>query len=126
MRPPLTTQPDHGMTLVELVLAIAILSIGMTAAWRSFEQAQRGIGGQVGRVLAQQVALNQAAELRLRGRSGASTQPAEARMGPFTWRIEVIDAETRGGLIEAAITVSAPGQPGARLVAYRPAFEATQ
>jgi len=71
MRAPLnrnaTGRRDRRMTLIELVIAIAILSIGMIAAWRGYEQAQRGIGGQVGRILAQEVALNRAAELRLSG-----------------------------------------------------------
>ena len=121
MRPPLTTaRRDKGMTLVELVIAVAILSIGMIAAWRGYEQAQRGIGGQVGRVLAQQVALNRAAELRLSGLPEGRGLPAEVTMGRTQWRVSVTEAETRAGLVATTITVSAAGQPGARLTAHIP------
>lgn len=121
MRPPLTTaRRDKGMTLVELVIAVAILSIGMIAAWRGYEQAQRGIGGQVGRVLAQQVALNRAAELRLSGLPEGRGLPAEVTMGRTQWRVSVTEAETRAGLVATTITVSAAGQPGVRLNAHIP------
>lgn len=120
MRAPLSTSrpAPRGMTLVELVLAIAILSIALIAASRSYEQAQRGIGGQVGRVLAQQVALNRAAELQLSGLAAGRALPATNRMGPFTWQIALAEAETRAGLVEVTITVTASGQPGARLLTY--------
>lgn len=124
MRPPLSRKTAatraQGMTLVELVIAIAILSIGMIAAWRGYEQAQRGIGGQVGRVLAQQVALNHAAELRLSGLPEGRNLPGEAEMGTTRWQVTVAEAPTHAGLVEAVITVSAPGQPGARLVTLVP------
>jgi len=130
MFPPLTTPRGEtgrparaggrGMTLVELILAITILSIGMIAAWRSYEQAQRGIGGQVGRVLAQQVALNRAAELRLVGLPEGRSLPAEVEIGAVRWQVALSEAETRVGLSEVAITVTAPGQPGARMVTYVP------
>lgn len=124
MRPPLSTRRrDKGMTLVELVIAIAILSIGMIAAWRGYEQAQRGIGGQVGRVLAQQVALNRAAELRISGLPEGRGLPHEVAMGPTRWRISLTEGAPRAGLVATTITVSAPDQPGARLVTHLPPGE---
>ena len=123
MRPPLIPAPrrDRGMTLVELVIAIAILSIGMLAAWRGYEQAQRGIGGQVGRVLAQQAALNRAAELQLSGLDEGRALPAEVRMGHTRWHVNVTEDTPRAGLIATTITVFASDQPGARLVTHLPA-----
>ncbi len=122
MRPPLTPASgrERGMTLVELIIAITILSIGMIAAWRGYEQAQRGIGGQVGRILAQQVALNRAAELRLSGLPEGRSLPADVTMGETRWRVSLTEAETRAGMVATTITVSAQGQPGARLVTHLP------
>lgn len=123
MHKPLTATrrpAERGMTLVELVIAIAILSIGMIAAWRGYEQAQRGIGGQVGRVLAQQVALNRAAELRLLGLPQGRGLPADVVMGTTDWQVSLAEGEIRAGLVAATITATAAGQPGARLVTYLP------
>lgn len=119
-RGPAPRPAPRGMTLVELVLAITILSIGMIAAWRSYEQAQRGIGGQVPRVLAQQVALNRAAELRLTGLPAGRALPGEVRMGQIVWQVSLSEAQTRAGAVQTEITVTAPGQPGARLTSFVP------
>jgi len=111
----------RGFTLIELVIAVAILAIGSVAAYRSFDAAQRGIGGQMPRLLATEVALNRAARLRLSGMAAGRGLPGRVRQGRVEWRVEVQEAATSGGLIEAAILVSAPDQPGARMVVYVPA-----
>ncbi|MCB1396380.1 MAG: type II secretion system minor pseudopilin GspI [Rhodobacter sp.] len=111
---------SHGFTLIELLVAVAILSIGTMAAYRSFDAAQRGIGGQLPRALAAEVALNRAAELRLSGMSAGRSLPAQVRMGRTDWRVEVAERSTAGGLIEAEIRVTAPDSPGARMVVYVP------
>lgn len=107
----------RGVTLIELVIAITILSIGTLAAMRALDAAQRGIGDQTARTLAHQVALNRAAKLRLHGLEAGRDLPARVEMGPFTWTVEVSESETEGGLIAADIRVSTPDRPGARLVA---------
>ena len=90
---------SHGFTLIELLVAVAILSIGTMAAYRSFDAAQRGIGGQLPRALAAEVALNRAAELRLSGMSAGRSLPAQVRMGRTDWRVEVAERSTAGGLM---------------------------
>lgn len=111
---------SRGFTLIELVIAVAILAIGTMAAYRSFDQAQRGVGGQVARTLAHEVAMNRAAELRLRGMAAGRGLPDRERMGRLAWRIAVEERATAGGLIEARIAVTAPGQPGAQVVVHAP------
>ena len=110
-----------GFTLIELAVAVAILAIGTMAAYRSFDAAQRGIGGQLDRALATEVALNRAAELRLNGMQAGRGLPSRVIQGGRTWTIAVHEAAMAGGLIEATIAVTAPDRPGARLVAAVPA-----
>lgn len=106
----------RGFTLIELAVAVAILAIGSVAAYRTFGQAQRGIGGQVDRALAEEVALNRAAELRLSGMADGRGLPDRVTQGRIDWRVTVEESATSGGMVEATITVSAPDRPGARLV----------
>lgn len=116
----MSLRPTRGFTLIELVIAVAILSIGSIAAYRSFDAAQRGIGGQIPRLLAAEVALNRAAELRLGGMSAGRGLAAQVVQGHTTWMVAVSEAPTSSGFVEAAITVSAEGSPGARVVVYVP------
>ena len=109
---------QRGFTLIELLVAVAILAIGSIAAYRSFDAAQRGVGGQVSRALAAEVALNRAAELRLQGPAAGRSLPDRVTMGLQDWRIAQVEASTAGGLIEVTISVTARDGPGARLVAF--------
>lgn len=108
----------RGVTLIELVIAVAILALGAGAAWSTLDSVRRGVGGQAGRALAQEVALNRAAELRLAG-PGASL-PGVERMGGIDWTVSVSAQATAGALAETEIRVSAPGQPSARLLVWLP------
>lgn len=111
---------SRGFTLVELLVAVAILSIGSMAAFRAFDAAQRGIGGQVPRTLAAEVALNRAAELRLQGLDAGRGLPSRVTMGRESWRLDLSEAVTAGGLVAVTISVNAPDTPGARLVVFVP------
>lgn len=111
----------RGFTLIELVVAVAILAIGTLTAYRSFDAAQRGVGGQVPRLLAAEVALNRAAELRLSGMAAGRALPSQVVQGGMAWAVAVRETTTSGGMIEAEIQVSGAGRPGARIVVYVPA-----
>lgn len=115
---------ERGVTLIELVIAVAILALGAAAAWSSLDAVRRGIGGQAARALAQEVALNHAAELRLAalgGEAAGVAVPERVRMGGIDWRIALTAQATEGDLAETEIRVTAPGQPGARLLIWLPA-----
>lgn len=118
MRPQRKKRAPAGMTLIELVIAISILSIASIAAFRSFDQAGRQAEGLLARGLAHQVALNHAAELRAVGLAEGRGLPGQVQMGRHDWTIQIAEVPTQGNLVEVTITVSASDLPGARLVTY--------
>ncbi|SHL20216.1 general secretion pathway protein I [Roseovarius marisflavi] len=110
----------RGVTLLELVIAVFVLSIGTIAALRSADQAGRVLGGEAARVMAMQVALNRAEELRLLGAVGARSLSNRVVYGPYNWQVAVSEEATRAGFTEATITARSPDQPGGRVVVIAP------
>ncbi|MFK7940742.1 MAG: type II secretion system minor pseudopilin GspI [Roseovarius sp.] len=107
-----------GLTLLELVVAVMILSVGSIAALRATDQSRVAIGGMPSRVLAQIVARNRVQELQLYGAVAAGSLPGEVEMGGRRFQVSVDTTTTAGGLARAAITVRGPDGPGTYLVAY--------
>jgi len=111
---------DAGISLIEMVVAVLVLSIGVIAGFQSLGQSRIGIGGEVPRLLAQSVALNRAEELLMLGAAAGSGLPRRVQMGGIEWQVNVEQAATESGFTEASIHVAAPGQPGAIYVVYAP------
>lgn len=109
---------EDGISLIEMVIAVLVLSIGIVAGFQSLGQSRLVIGGALPRLLAQTVALNRAEELRLLGMAAGRGLPATVRMGPFDWRLSVTETATEGGFVQATVRASAEGQPGAIYVVY--------
>ncbi len=112
--------PPRGLTLIELVVAITILSIASLAAWRTYDQAAHGTQGQHMRALAHQVALNRAAELRALGLDEGRDLPATVEMARTEWQITLSEAATRGALVQVRLSATAQSGEGADLVVYLP------
>ena len=108
---------DRGLTLLELVVAVAVLSIGSLAAIRATDQSRHVIAGATPRILARVVAQNRAEELRFLGGRGL---PDTMQMGGHSFVITTDRTATAGGLVQASITVRADAGPGAFLVVYLP------
>ena len=90
----------------------------MLGAFRVLGAGIRGADDERTRLLAEQVALNRAAELRLEG----AGLPGEVTLGGRDWDIATRDAATAGGFVETTILVTPQaGGPGARLVTWRSA-----
>lgn len=118
MRRTLKQRATRGLTLLELIIAVMVLSMGSLAAIRATDQSRVSIGGMPSRVLAQIVARNRVQELQLLGATAAGSLPGQVQMGARSFRVTVDTTATAGGLIEAAVTVRGPDGPGAYLVAY--------
>lgn len=110
---------DTGLTLIELIAAILVLSLGSLAALRASDQAGVAIQGGTERALAQIVVRNRAEALRIMGAAGAGL-PAQVVQGGQAFDLSTARTPTAGGLIEAQITARGPGGAGAQLVIYLP------
>ncbi|TMM51307.1 type IV pilus modification PilV family protein [Sulfitobacter sabulilitoris] len=108
-----------GLTLLELVVAIAVLSIGTLAALRAMDQSRLVLGGATPRLMAQLVAQNRAEELRLFG-PAAGGLPDRVVMGLQSYRVTHLRRDTAAGLVEVQIVVRADTGPGATLVTVLP------
>jgi len=111
---------QRGFTLIELAVAILILSIGSIAVMRSLDQAQVSAAGAEDRALAQIIVRNRAEELRLLG--PYAQLPGTEAMARREFTITVTRETTAAGLIEATIAAQATTRSGAGavLVTYLP------
>jgi len=112
---------DSGISLIEMVIAVLVLSIGIVAGFQSLGQSRVVIGGELPRLLAQSAALNRAEELQMLGAIAGRGLPRQVQQGPFRWNIAVQEEATEGGFVQATIRATAPGQPGAVFVVFVPA-----
>ncbi len=109
---------DRGITLLELVIAIVVLSVGTLAVMRTLDQSRRQIGEAPARFLALSVAQNRAEELAVLGVRRGRNLPMRLQQGPYQWTISQTSRQTRAGLYEVEITVTGENLPGAFLLAY--------
>ncbi|MYM55954.1 prepilin-type N-terminal cleavage/methylation domain-containing protein [Thalassovita mangrovi] len=118
MRRRLKRGGDKGLTLLELVIAVAVLAIGGIAAIRASDQSRVAIGGEAPRLLARIAARNRAEELQL---LGATAQlPDTVHMAGQDFRLSTEREATAGGLIRATVTARAESGEGAQLILYLP------
>jgi len=114
------TRGDAGISLIEVLIAVLVLSIGIVAGFRTLGQSRKVIGEELPRVLAREAVLNRAEELKLLGDTAGRGLPDAVQMGPFVWGLEVTRKPTEGGFVEATVRAFTEGQPGARYVVYVP------
>lgn len=101
-----------GLSLLELVVAIAVLAIGTMAALRASDQARLELGGAEPRLLAQLVAQNRAEELRLLGAAAGRGLSQVVAMGTHSFVVTTGFETTAAGLVRAEITARASDGSG--------------
>lgn len=117
-----------GMSLLELVVAVLVLSIGVLAATRATDQSRLAIGGAQTRVLAQIVATNRAEELRLyanriaeqRFNGTIESLPEKVTIGGQQFSLYTAQKVTAGGLVRTQITARSEAGTGVVFVTYLP------
>ena len=109
---------DAGLSLVELMVAVLILSIAVVGLMRSLDRGARLAAETRDRALAGIVARNRAELLALDGAGVAL--PGRVRLAGREWRVEEARRATAGGFVEVTIrTAPADGAgPGVSLVTY--------
>ncbi|MFW2541364.1 type IV pilus modification PilV family protein [Primorskyibacter sp. 2E107] len=110
---------DQGMTLIELAVAILVLTIGSIGALRAADQSARSVGGEMPRLLARIAAMNRAEELQLAAPAFGAL-PRTVMVGETTITYDTETERTEAGLILATVTARADTGEGATLVVYLP------
>ncbi|WP_167853572.1 prepilin-type N-terminal cleavage/methylation domain-containing protein [Roseovarius aestuariivivens] len=111
---------SRGLSLLELVVAILVLSIGSIAALRATDQSRVSIGGLPSRVVSGLVARNRIQEARLYGPARLGVLPEEVRMAGQVYRITHDTETTAGGLVRIVVVARGPDGVGAQFVTYLP------
>jgi general secretion pathway protein I len=89
----------HGFTLIEVLVAMAVVALGIGALLSTLNSAAASISYMRNRSLAEWIALNRISETRLAGRApstGVTTGEVEYAGNKWVWRQEVIDQDVSG------------------------------
>ena len=88
-------KPDRGFTLVEVLVALAILALSLTAAAASMSQMIDAANSMRDRTYASWIAQNKIAEMRLAGTiPEVSTTSGELEFGNALWEWQAVVSET--------------------------------
>ena len=107
---------DRGFTLVEVLVALAIVTIGMAALLAALGSSADSISYQRDKTLAEWVALNRIEEVRLataRPTKGKSDGQAEMAGQQWTWAQEVLETEVKG-ILRVDVSVRPANAPGGK------------
>lgn len=111
---PFSKFENTGFSLVELLVAVLILSIATVGLFRVFDQTIHATGSNRDRVLASLVARNRAEELQ----AGLPDLSERAAFGGRNWQVTTEVVQTTGGFEEIKITVAAPAGAAVQLTTY--------
>ncbi|WP_147114506.1 hypothetical protein [Tateyamaria sp. syn59] len=110
------TRQDDGLTLLELVFAVLVLTLGIIAVLRTTDQSRLAIGGAQDRIFAQLAASNRAEEIKLLGPD--AILPGNVRIGGQNFAISATSSVTAAGLVQVQVTSRSDQGPGAQRTIY--------
>jgi general secretion pathway protein I len=105
-----------GFTLVEVLVALAIVTIGMAALLAALGSSADSASYQRDKTFAEWVALNRIEEVRLaaqRPKKGKSDGEAEMAGQKWKWAQEVLDTEVKG-ILRVDVSVRPESAPGGK------------
>ena len=109
-RPP----SDRGLALIEVICALIVLAIGITAAFRMIGDQSRQVLSEQDRVISHWVALNALESRRMAGLSS----PPVVEMGGIAWQVEEQLEPGPLGLTRVRVRASASNHAGAVVTSY--------
>lgn len=109
---------DKGLTLVELAVAVLVLSLGTIAAVRTMDHSGTSLTGQHTRFLAQIAARNQIERLRAGTEGRGGTSAHTATVGGVDFNVTTDRESTAGGLRKLTVRAAHP-DGGAVLTAFQ-------
>jgi general secretion pathway protein I len=115
MSPRVTRTGDSGVSLLEVVIAIAVLSIALVGLFRVLNHGLRSAGSEGDRLLAGLIARNQAEELQ----AGLRGLPERVSMSGRTWLVEKRSLTPDGEVSKVVVSVRPErGGAGSGLVVW--------
>lgn len=106
-----------GFSLMEVVVAVLVLSIATIGLFRVFDQSVLAASANRDRLLAQLVARNRLEQLQI----GETEFPDRVEFAGRDWLVDMPEKQTSGPFREVRIIVRpATGDGGASLVTYQP------
>ena len=97
---------DRGISLVELIVAVLILSIGTVGALRSLDRSAKAVAGNADRAIAALVAANEVEAVRAFGPN--VPRPGLQRMAGKSYRVFRDVAPASDGAIRIRVRVEGP------------------
>jgi len=102
-----------GFSLIEALVAVSVASIALLAAYNTIAFSERSLGQSIPRTLANTIALNQAALMRILPPAEHGGLPQDAQIGPYAWSISRHPVEQAGTMSSVEIVVQSPDHAGA-------------
>lgn len=116
---------ERGITLIEVLTALVVLSIALIGTFRTIDHQARSTGALEDRLFAHWLAENRLADLRLEGLPAKRNLSEKVRFAGTDWTIQIRQHDETDRLVRVELEARSERKPGAVLTGYiaRPAQE---